>query len=256
MGLETGVFYLRDSAEGEEPVDLSGLELRWRLSRPRGMLKLSVPALSLSASGMAYLGPTLGTYRRGQDPAGDPGPAGSASRGLAEGFAGTPAGPGDPAGADRQFGMGDARVQMEEQVGRDAEWGRVFLQGGIKLPTADENRGLGTGEADAWAGATWRYEGWTTNLEAYVEWIRLGDPPGVVLQDGPAGGIFVEWPGGHVGLGVGVQAAREVFEGEPPRVQAVLEAYRGKREGSWSVTATGGLTQSAPDAALSLAFRF
>jgi hypothetical protein len=234
------------------------MEIQWALLDPRGSFRLVVPALALTGpASLVSLGPAFGAYRKGTT---------SGSGGGTSSPGGQGPGPGAPTSAGhaaavadnevRQAGLGDARLQLRRQVGRDAGWGRIFLDGGAKLPTADAQKGLGTGEPDFWGGLAWKYEGWVANIEAYLEWVNLGDPPGLPLQDGPGAGCFVEFPGGRGGFGVGLVAAQAAVEGDSARVQAVVDGYRRGGTIEWGLAASGGLTASAPDLGLSLSLRY
>ena len=254
--LEARLFHFRSSVEGAGTADLSGMEIRWALLDPRGSFRVVLPALSMMGpASVVSLGPAFAPIRKGPGTTGGSG-SGPATRTAGAGVMDPIALPAMEEEEVRQYGLGDARLQLRRQVGNDAGWGRFFLDGGVKLPTADETIGLGTGETDLWTGVAWKYEGWVVNLDAYLEWILLGDPSGVTLQDGPGAGFFVEFPGGRGGFGLGVEAARAALEGDPARVQAVVDGRRHGKRVEWGVAATGGLTESAPDFGISLALRY
>jgi len=65
------------------------------------------------------------------------------------------------------------------------EGGDVSLYGSlaVKLPTADETKGLGTGEADVGAFATLSREVDGMRLSLLGGYIKVGDPPGADLDD-------------------------------------------------------------------------
>ncbi len=267
--LEAEAFAYRSQSVGEERADLSGIELRWTRSGSRWSFNVAVPALSVSGpSGMMILGPSFvtdaGNRRNGASEtaggvqgAGDSAPAamsgaphfdGSGESGLLLADA-------DTTGYDRRSGLGDARVCVSRLLGQDAPFGRFSVRAGVKLPTADE--GLGTGEADLWAGAGWRREGWVVNVEAYLEWVKLGDPPDLVLEDGPAAEVVVDWPMGRGGVKGAVEAVDAGIAGESARVRAIAEGYgrMGKLLG-WSIEVSKGLTDNAPDFGLAVSLRY
>lgn len=74
-----------------------------------------------------------------------------------------------------------------------ARGGRELLPGGwpfslygslaVKLPTADEDKGLGTGKTDVGAFASLSRELEGTRLSLLGGYIKVGDPPGVDLDD-------------------------------------------------------------------------
>ncbi len=255
--LETRFFHLRSSVDGAGTIDLSGMEIRWALFDPRGSFRLVLPALSVKGPpGLVSLGPTFANVRKNSSTTdGETGPppsSGPETEDLLDPVSMNAGGQAD----ERQYGLGDTRLQLRRQVGRDAGWGRLFIDGGTKLPTADEEDGLGTGEVDFWTGMGWKYEGWVVNLEAFVEWVRLGDPEEYTLQDGPGAGFFVEFPGGRGSFGVGLQAAKAPLEGDPARIQAVVDGHRSGRTVEWGMSASAGLSESAPDFGASLVLRF
>ncbi len=260
--LEAEAFAYRSQPEGEERADLSGIELRWTRSGSRWSFNAAVPALSASGPpGMLILGPSFtGNRLRYGTPAatggarGAGGPAATAASGASY-FAG-PGGPGYGLD-DSRSGLGDARLRVSRSLGQDAPFGRFSARAGVKLPTADEDQGLGTGEADFWGGAGWRREGWNVDVEAYLEWVSLGDPPGVELEDGPAAEVAVDWPRGRGGLKAALEAVDAGFAGDPTRVRAIAEGYgrMGKALG-WNVEVSMGLTDSAPDFGLAVSLRY
>ncbi len=257
--LEAEAFHYRSTLVGDESADLSGIELRWLRSGPRWSLSVAVPGLSASSpSGLVLLGPTFAGYRLRQGTTGAPFGAG-ATDGAGPAPAGSVAGVRDAAIPSdfRQSGLGDVRLQGARWIGHDSPVGRFSLRAGVKLPTADEDHGLGTGRSDLWAGVGWRRQGWATDFEAYLEWVKLGDPPGLVLKDGAAAGVLVDWPRGRGGLKAGLEVVDAGIDGDPARVRAIGEAYgtMGKRSG-WGMEISAGLTDSAPDFGLAVALRF
>jgi len=147
-------------------------------------------------------------------------------------------------------------LQVIRRIGQDARWNRFSIGGGVKLPTADVDEGLGSGEADYWAGIAWRREGWSIDLSAHLDYVRLGDPEWETLQDGPAAGFGVEWPLDRRGFYVGAEAGHPVLEGDPVRLSAIGGLWGSLgRSRAWSAGISAGLTESAPDLGFSVTLR-
>jgi hypothetical protein len=256
---ETEVFHYTGTYVGDERTDFSGMEIRWVAWTPRWTVRLGVPGVIVSGPpAVTAIGPGFAVYRK------------SEGRGQGSGDGGTGGGQGGRGGTlvaqtvdasvggdERNGGVGDLRAHLTRRMGRNRPWGRLSLLAGLKLPTADEARGLGTGETDAWAGMAWKREGWRANLHAYMEWVHLGDPPDAVLRDGPAVGAFIEWPFGRGGVETGIEGARSPIPGEETRISLSLSFFgpAGDKLG-WKVAALAGVSDTAPDIGLTASLRF
>lgn len=255
------------SPDDGDDTDLTGLEARWSVAGERWSFRAAIPGLSVSGPGaIVAVGPGIGMARvrggsgqgggagTGGGAGGGAGPVGSnaATKAATTSVAAT-----TTDAVTTETGIGDVRLETTRRLGRDTSPGRFRARAGIKLPTADETRGLGTGETDVWAGFDWLREGWTTDVEAYLEWVRLGDSAEMALQDGPAAGLSLGWPIGRGGLRAGIEAARAAVPDDPSRVRGVAGG-RGTigRDGVWIAEVAAGLTDSAPDLGLSVTFRF
>jgi hypothetical protein len=74
-------------------------------------------------------------------------------------------------------GLGDLQLALYRQLGGGGVSLFRFDAGlEVKLPTADEEEGLGTGEADYRLGLTGDYRFWSSTLFGGVGWNYLGDP--------------------------------------------------------------------------------
>jgi hypothetical protein len=157
----------------------------------------------------------------------------------------------------RRSGLGDIRVQANRLLGPNRPWGRLAALAGVKLPTADESQGLGTGNTDGWVGVNWSRQGWNTDVSAYLEWVALGDLDTLELRDGPGTGFFVDRIFARTSVGGGVRAARSPIRGEPALVSLVLagQGTAGRRL-AWRVEASTGLTDSTPTFGLLASLRF
>jgi hypothetical protein len=254
--VEAEVFHLRWSVPEQPASDVSGIDLRWILSASRWSLKAALPALRTTGPAGLYLfGPSYGGVRARSGSGGEPAGNGSAGGGDGVGRAPLATSTGDP---DREeAGIGDLRLQAALRLGKDTGAGRFFARAGAKAPIADETPGIGTGEWDGWAGFGWRREGWTTDVEASLEWVHLGEPEGYDMDDGAAMSVQLEWPLGRGGLRAGVEAIEAGPSGDTTRVRAIAGGYRTVRaRASWLVEVAAGLTETAPDFGFALAFRY
>jgi hypothetical protein len=133
------------------------------------------------------------------------------------------------AGDGREAGLGDVRLAVARRVaGGGIKLFRTDAVLELKVPTADEDAGLGTGEPDARVGVTGEYRFWSATGFGGVGWNRLGDPSWIELNDvfdaflgvesNPLAGerlIVSGWlegheevfegPGGRLALGVGLR---------------------------------------------------
>lgn len=258
---ETSVFAQHASGE-ETTTDVSGLELRWRGRWERVTVRVAVPWVRLEGSGVfVRVGEHWVSAPRGSGNGAGEGTGSGADGGEGPGGpqAATDADPLDAA-VDENWaasGLGDARVAAEVRVGGESVAGLWYVHGGVKLPTADEREGLGTGEADGWVGVTWRREGWNADLEAWAEWCSVGDPPGYDLEDGPSGGLLVNWPVGRIEMGAGADAGSAVYLGAESRRSAVflVRGPAGVRT-IWEVEARAGLSEASPDFGVAVSVGF
>jgi hypothetical protein len=154
-------------------------------------------------------------------------------------------------------GLGDVRLTGAVQLGRESKLGSWWGRAGAKAPTADADQGLGTGAWDVWAGFGWLRQGWALDVDAYLRWVRLGDPAGVELTDGMEAGVFCEWPGARLALGGGIEASEGRVLEDPVRVTAsgYIRGSAGARSG-WEVEVAAGLSESAPRFGITGAWRF
>jgi hypothetical protein len=81
-------------------------------------------------------------------------------------------------------GLGDVRLGLGRRIaGGGVGLYRTDAVFEVKLPTADEEAGLGTGEWDARLGIGAEYRFWSVTAFGGAGWSRLGDPDWVELQD-------------------------------------------------------------------------
>jgi len=78
---------------------------------------------------------------------------------------------------DTTTGIGDIRVALSRRlVGGGVKVFRLDAEIEVKLPTADVDAGMGTGETDFRLGFWSGYRFWSSTLYARAGWNRLGDP--------------------------------------------------------------------------------
>lgn len=217
--------------------EADGLEARWSWSTPRAALRVGLPFLA--ADGAVVLGGAVG-----------PSPVGNGRRNGS----GTPQAATLGSDPSRESGVGDLRVYGRAYLTAGRGAGRLVGRAGVKLPTADEAKGLGTGKTDWWAGVGWIRSGWTTDVEAWADWVALGDTDEVVFDDGPAGGVALSWAVRSSRLTLGVEGASPVYEGDGSRVAAFAEIRWGRALG-WSAEVQAGVTDAAPDLGILVGIR-
>jgi hypothetical protein len=146
-------------------------------------------------------------------------------------------------------GVGDASVGARIRLS-DQQRGMPALSalGELKLPTADEANGLGTGEPDLTAGL---------GLDAFVtanafwfsdlSYTLVGQPPGASLRDRwrlalGAGGYL---PGGLV-LTASLEQRTAAYDGATDARELLLGMAQGVTRG-WQLALSKGLSDGAPD---------
>lgn len=178
------------SGPGEGGVDA---ETGWGLVRlgwgDRIQLRAEIPWLSLDGGGARTpggLGPVSPTAPRGNGGGGNgpspgPGPGGGPSP-LTLGAAAEGA-DAEPSSAS---GLGDLRLAASYRLaGGGAKLYRLDLGAAVKVPTADEEEGLGTGETDVRLGVSGEYRFWSLTLFGGLGYNWMGDPAGLELEDVP-----------------------------------------------------------------------
>jgi hypothetical protein len=204
-------------------------------------------------------GPVAAGQRSGPGPGGSGSGSGSGGSGSGPGTpGGSPPPPGEPetlpVADERSSGVGDLRLGVERTlVGGGGRLFRLDAEVGVKVPTADEEEYLGTGEWDYRIGLGSEYQFWTGTLFAGAGWNRLGDPAWTVLEDvldAYIGMASDPLAGGLVVAGW-LEANQEVLAGAGDRTAAGLSVHGGGRL-RWRIELTAGLSGSAED--LSAAF--
>lgn len=247
-------FYFNYSYGEDISTRVYGVEVNWGMTVKQWNFGVEVPAISLeSRSLITVIGPGIPVGPgEGQGPTGES-PGGSETEGDGGtggtgggGGTGSGNGPGSESGSggspppsaatqtsgaasestftadDRVSGLGDIRLYAQRWLGQGRPWGRLSARAGLKLPTADEETGLGTGSTDGWLGVGWVRQGWATNLSAYVDYVALGDTDYLTLEDGLAAGFFVDRPFRRGSLMGGLEAAQPPVVGGTTRLRATV----------------------------------
>lgn len=259
-------FHLTDSS-ADQRVEFYGTEVAGGLSRGAWRVELAVPAIAIDGPGTIAgtgVGPGagaggglgIGTVSGGAPQGGQ--------TGATSGGGGTPQGSSPGRSTDAfdgsawaddgtRSGLGDVRVSFRRWLGADGPGGRMSLLGGVKLPTADESEGLGTGETDGWVGVGWIWQGWTIDLDAFVEWVELGRTDLYELDSGPAGGVHASWPLRSLAIETGLEAAASAVPGAETRTWAVAALSGGNRAKlAWRLETFYGLSETATDVGITL----
>ncbi len=157
-----------------------------------------------------------------------------------------------------ESGLGDIMLRGTYALMRDEPGSfDLGLAGKLKLPTADENKGLGTGKADAGAGLEFAKEvspGWTLLADGY--YTVIGDPSGVDLNNQlslDAG--FYRTLSGNMGLTVLFETQNSIVDGNAdPRSVGGTLSYSAQDGLEFSGGLTLGLSDGSPDVGLSAGF--
>jgi len=157
--------------------------------------------------------------------------------------------PVDPVQDEWVSGLGDVRLAGSRRlVGGGAKVFRLDLGAQVKIPTADPDEDLGTGEWDAYIGLTSEYRFWSATGFGGFGWNYLGDPEWQTLNDVVEGYIGVESEplGGRLILSGWVEGNPEVVDGLGSRA-ALGFGLRSLGKMRWRLLTTLGLTDAAQD---------
>lgn len=194
-------------------------------------LSVTVPYLSLSSTGdVTWVGgkPVRGTSRA-------TGAAGSARSGL---------------GDIMLRGGYTLREEEKDSYG-------LALAAKLKLPTADEDEGLGTGETDIGAGLEFSKlvsPGWTLLADGY--YTLIGEPAGADFNNQLALDTgFYRQLRGDLGLTVLFETQTAIVSGnDAPRSLGALLSYDSAPGTQFTAGLTLGLSDGSPDTGLSVGF--
>jgi len=201
-----------------------------------------------------YIPFTLKRYYRGADLSVTVPYLRQSSRGLITRVGGKPvriAGRGGTAVNSAAAGLGDILVNGSYTLKLDGP--RSFdlgLAGRLKLPTADKNKGLGTGEPDGGVGLEFAKEvgpRWTLLADGY--YTRIGNPPGLDLNDQVEVELGFYAPlRGNMGLTVLYEAQNALVDGNAgPRCLSGTLSYGTAGGVQLAVGLTLGLSDGSPE---------
>lgn len=162
--------------------------------------------------------------------------------------------------ASEQSGLGDTYLSATYRMGHVFAGWSADLSGRVKLPTADEARGLGTGEADYYAQADLRRTFGAVTPFGSVGYRVLGDSVRYQLRDGlyASGGAFYRASDATV-VGVSLDW-RERLEPAADHATEVTGFVTHDLSPRWQMIAYGlkGFTRGSPDigAGAHLNYRF
>jgi len=154
----------------------------------------------------------------------------------------------DLEGRRSESGLGDVQLSLSTTVKSFGEPLYLTPSVSVKIPTADEDKRLGTGETDVWLrlNASWQWPGrLSTYASGGYRW--MGSSEDYPLSDRAFGGVGLYKMFGRLGVGGGYdfqERSFELFED-----QHELGAYLSRSFGTWRSTLYGrtGLTNSSPD---------
>ncbi len=160
--------------------------------------------------------------------------------------------------SENTSGIGDVRVRLYKKLGGGGVKLYRFDAGlEVKVPTADETAGLGTGEADYRLGLAWDYRLWSAKVFAGGGYNLLGDPWWGDLNDvldvyagiegDPIAGerlMFSGWVSGNQETldGIGQQIAAGVGLRTTGRVRWYADVIKGLSDASPDLTARVGVS--------------
>jgi hypothetical protein len=149
----------------------------------------------------------------------------------------------------RQSGVGDLRLGVTSLLAGGGS--RLYRLDGsldLKAPTADADKGLGTGEWDARLGLAADRLYWSLTLFGGLGFTRMGDPDWIDFRDAVDGIVGLESaPSGRKVLWSGwVEGNSEVVPGAGARAAVGLGLRSGTRS-RWWVAASAGLTAASED---------
>lgn len=185
-------------------------------------------------------------------------PQAQGDSGQGSGSGSSPTAPEDPLEppiveeSEWQSGLGDLRLAASHRLlGGGAKVFRLDLGVQVKAPTADPDKGLGTGEWDGYVGITSEYRFWTTTGFGGFGWNYLGDPEWAELNDVVEGylGLESEPLADRWIVSGWIEGNPEVIEGLGSRA-ALGFGLRTVGKFRWRLLATIGLTDAAQDLSL------
>ncbi len=217
------------------------------LRRVRSNVEFAVSPLGpIPARGRGPQGPGGGDGGNGQ---------GGGSAGQAAGSAATSStsvpdsAPSDESVDDWNSGLGDLRMTLSRQIlGGGAKVFKLAAELGVKAPTGDDNKNLGTGELDYRVGVAGNYRFWSATGFGGIGWNFLGDPDWLELSDAldAYAGVESEPLGDKLVISGWVEGNQEIVPGSGSRT-ALGVGVRTTGKLRFQAQLTAGLGGSAED---------
>lgn len=186
----------------------------------------------------------------------DGGGRGGMGRSAGLGFAGATDASAEPTDTvtfsdDFDAHLGDPFVQGSSQVFSGFGTLRSLrISGGVKLPLAGLESGVGTGQWDYTAGASLMVAVWDLYFFGDLSWWWFGDMPDLALEDGPSYGLAVGRPvfGSRGSVLLTFSGARSAIATvDAPAAVGLSLGYTVRDGRSLSVGGSAGLSESSPD---------
>jgi hypothetical protein len=217
LTLGAGLHYSEGSYGTPDTTHITSFQLTGRYERERWIYRLTVPYLYVS--GGQNVVPGIGAVNRSR-------------------------------GSDSASGVGDlvAAATWNAHYDREAMLG-VDLTGKVKLGTADESKGLGTGENDFSFGADLYRTIDRTTLFASLGYTIFGEPPGFRLDNGFYWSLGASWKlPPRESVGVSLDGRQAVAPGSGDQ-RELIGFWTRALEGAWKAQAyfLVGFADGSPD---------
>jgi hypothetical protein len=167
--------------------------------------------------------------------------------------------PGSGGSTNTQSGVGDTWFSLTYEMDIvPTEYGYLDVTGKIKIPTADEDKGLGTGRVDQTLQLDYLYPLDQLTPMATVAYKRKGDPSGIELKNVLYLSVGADWRHSnntHIGASLDIQQASASGVDDSVELFSYLNHKVNKR---WSLTPYFylGLSSSSPDVGGGLQFTY
>lgn len=155
-------------------------------------------------------------------------------------------------GFTRETGIGDIVLRAGTEIHEDAGTGNsLYISGAVKLPTADETRGLGTGEADVGAFLSYRHQLDTLALTLDLGYIITGDPPGITYDNTLTWGVGLSKTLENTYLFAGLNGGQQSLPGFKDPLELAGGFFRRYAENRYLRGSVAlGLSDGSPDLAV------
>ncbi len=157
-------------------------------------------------------------------------------------------------GSTTQSGIGDTVTRGGRELAAGTDWS-LYGSLAVKLPTGDEAKGFGTGEADVGAFATFGRDFDSVRLNLLGGFIKTGDPPGQTLPDLWTYGVGLATWAGATRLYGSIEGRTASVSGAPNPLEVYVGAMHPLGTRQWLTgTAFAGLNDGGPRYGASIGF--